>query len=155
MFTGQVVAAQLQHRRAEQHAGGRGEQRRGGNHDPDRRVQAGREHGLEALEVFTQVRAGQERVHVGADGIEGDEAEVEQAGITDDDVQAQGQQHVQQRERHDAHGALTELLREQRQGDQHGRGNQEEEKLFLLGHARSLLMLCRPHAHRADPRAAA
>ena len=38
----------------------------------------------------------EQRVGVGADRVEGDVAEVEQAGEADDDVQAPGQHHVDQ-----------------------------------------------------------
>ena len=38
----------------------------------------------------------QQRIGIGADRVEGDVAEVEQAGEADDDVQAPGQHHVDQ-----------------------------------------------------------
>ena len=57
------------------------------------------------------VRAGEQAEHVGAHRVEGHVAQVEQAGITDHDVEAQRQQHVEQGQRHDAHPALAELCR--------------------------------------------
>ena len=39
---------------------------------------------------------GEQRIGVGADGIEGDVAEVEQAGEADDDVQPPGEHHIDQ-----------------------------------------------------------
>jgi hypothetical protein len=42
-----------------------------------------------------EMRAGQQGPGVGTDGIEGDVAEVEQAGKTDDDVQAQRQKDIE------------------------------------------------------------
>ena len=45
--------------------------------------------------------------NVGADRVERDVAEVEQAGEADDDVEAEREQHVQQREVGDAHPAAT------------------------------------------------
>ena len=86
----QVVAAQLQRRRAEQHAEQAGDRRADRQDDPERQVQA-------------EVRRREQRVDVGADGVERDVAEVEQAGEADDDVEAERQQHVEHREVEDAH----------------------------------------------------
>jgi hypothetical protein len=41
------------------------------------------------------MRTGQQRINVGADRIEGDVAEIEQAGKADDDVQTQRQEDVE------------------------------------------------------------
>ena len=66
-------------------------------------------------EVLGQVRRRQQPEHVGAHGIEGDVAQVEQAGIAHHDVQAQRQQHVEQREVEHAHPEIAGRLRDQRQ----------------------------------------
>ena len=59
--------------KAAMHAGGR-------QQDPERPAEFGAE----------------QRVGIGADRVEGDVAEIEQAGEADDDVQAPGQHHVDQ-----------------------------------------------------------
>ena len=93
---GEVVAAQAQHREAEQDA-------------EARRQHAGeRQHHPEAQAVL---RA-EQRVGVGADGIEGDVAEIEQARQTDDDVEAPAQHHVGEDEHAEVHGLLVGERRE-------------------------------------------
>ena len=76
----QIVAAQPQHRKAEQDA-------------EARRQQAGERQALPEAEAEV-VR--QQRVGVGADRVEGDVAEVEQAGEADHDVQPPAEHHVDQ-----------------------------------------------------------
>src|SRR5690606_19115104 len=77
---GEGVAPEAQHREAEADAP-EGRQRAGGRQqDPEGPAELGAE----------------QRVAIGADGVEGDVAEVEQAGQSDDDVQAPGQHHVDQ-----------------------------------------------------------
>jgi hypothetical protein len=152
---GEVVAAQPEHRKAEQAAGDRREQRGQRHHDPDRRVQPVRKergHGGEGLE---QVRAREQRVHVRAHRVERDEAEVEQAGVADHDVQPERQQHVQQRERHDAHPALAELLHDEGQGRQRDRADDEQGDALGPFHVRLPVRRGRPRARRAGPAAAA
>ena len=80
---GEIVAAQAQHRKAEHHAPA------GGEHAGER--QADPERPAEML--------GQQRVGVGADRVERDVAEVEQAGEADDDVQAPAEHHIGQDQR--------------------------------------------------------
>ena len=99
---GEVVAAQLERRRAEQHAEQRGDRRADRQDHPERQVQA-------------ELRAGEQRVDVGADGVERDVAEVEQAGEADDDVQAQREHDVEDREVRDAHPGGADLRQCERQ----------------------------------------
>jgi hypothetical protein len=77
----EIVAAQAQHREAEQHAeeGGQGCRRAAGRCQKDR----------------SKLRR-QQRVGIGADRVEGDVAEIEQAGEADDDVQAPAEHDVGQ-----------------------------------------------------------
>ncbi|KAI1697405.1 hypothetical protein Ddc_19713 [Ditylenchus destructor] len=105
-------------RRPQQHAEETGQRGRGQDGQDQRQVQTAWEGGGDVLEVLGQMRTAEQRRHVGADRIEGDIAEVEQAGEADDDVQAQGQQHVEQRDVDDAHRAFAEVLREQRERQQ-------------------------------------
>ncbi len=77
---GEIVAAQPQHRKAEQHAPERRENAGERQADPERQPEIG----------------GEQRVGIGADGVEGDVAEVEQAGEADHDVQAPAQHHIGQ-----------------------------------------------------------
>ena len=131
---GQIVAAQLQGRRTQQGA----EQARHGSgqrHDePDRQMDAVfadfRPHQLHQgfaqhrilihhrFEQDGELRRGQQGRQVGTHGIEGDIAEVEQAGEADDDVQAQGQHDVQQGHVDDAHPGVAELRGKEREHHQ-------------------------------------
>ena len=70
------------------------------------------------------MRAGQQRIGIGADGVEGDVAEVEQAGKADDDVQAERQEDVENGEIDDAHPGLAAQRGDEGQRDQQ-RGDQE------------------------------
>ena len=116
---GQVVAAQLQRGRAQQDA----EDARPAAAPAGITIHSGmcRPSGNIAAihgEGLGQVRRGQQAVHVGTDGEEGDVAQVQQAGIADHDVQAQRQQHVQQRHVGNAHPGIAEALQHQRQDQQ-------------------------------------
>ncbi len=73
---GEIVAAQPQHRNAGAIC------RRG------RQTAADQQHECKG-QVDVELARGQQRPGIGADGVEGDIAEVEQAGIADDDVQPQ------------------------------------------------------------------
>ena len=84
----QVVAAQPQRREAEDQAGERGDGHRQ-RHARQPRPRGAEEPGRPDL-VPRAVRAGEQRDRVGADGVEADIAEVEQAGLADHDVQADG-----------------------------------------------------------------
>ena len=75
----QVVAAHPQRRRAQDHAGDHG--------DGDRDRQRQEERPVPVLR-------GQDAGRVGADGVEADVAEVEQAGVPDHDVEADRDQRV-------------------------------------------------------------
>ena len=65
-----------------------------------------------------EVRAGEQRVDVGADRVERDVAEVEQAGESDHDVQAERQHHVQDGEVGDAHPGGSRVGKRKRQEKQ-------------------------------------
>lgn len=83
----QVVAAQAQHREAEEEA----EQR--GHHPGDRQGGPEAEPGV----------LGEQRVGVGTYRVEADVAEIEQAGQADHDVQADAEHHVDQDQGGDVH----------------------------------------------------
>ena len=105
----EIVAAQLERRRAEQHA----------EHARDRGAQR-QDHPERQVEV--EMRRREQRVRIRADRVERDVAEVEQPGEADDDVEPQRQQHEQDREIGDPHprGAdrrQRERQRRQRDGD--------------------------------------
>ena len=74
----EIVAAQPQHRKAEDDAPHRGEQAGERQADPERQAVGGRE----------------QRIGIGADGIKSDIAEIEQAREPDHDVQPPAQHHV-------------------------------------------------------------
>ena len=82
---GQVIAAQSQCGRPQQHTEQAGEGGADGQHRPERQMQA-------------EMRAGQPGIEIGAERVEGDVAEIEQTGIADHDVQPDGQQHIEQNE---------------------------------------------------------
>ncbi len=63
-----------------------------------------------------ELRRGEHRVPVRAEAVERDVAEVEQAGIADDDVQAEGEQHVEQRVEADADDVAVARQRRQKRG---------------------------------------
>ena len=69
------------------------------------------------------MRAGQEREHIGANGIERDVPQVEQASVADHDVQTEREEHVEQSGVDDAHPRIAELLRHQGQQDETDRRN--------------------------------
>ena len=105
---GEIVAAQPQHRKAEQHAPECGEDAGERQADPERQIEGGR----------------QQRVGIGADRVEGDVAEVEQAGEADHDVQSPAEHHVGQHQ--DAEVEHVALIveddrNEQREAEQGGR----------------------------------
>ena len=79
---GEIVAAQPQHRKAEQDAPERGEDAGERQADPERQL---------------EVR-GEQRVGIGADRVERDVAEIEQAGEADHDVEAPAEHHIGQDE---------------------------------------------------------
>ncbi|MNN20809.1 hypothetical protein D3C81_1341050 [compost metagenome] len=95
---GQVVAMHPQHRKAQYAPGQRRRDRRQWQHSPEAQAQV----------LVTQGQA------IGADGVEGHVAQVEQAGKAHHDVQAQAQQHVDQAE--DDHGQQV-LVGEERKDD--------------------------------------
>ncbi len=129
---GQVVAAQLEHRHAEDDPRDGRRQERQRYHPPDRDVQAVREHRREGGEVVRQLGRGEQREQVGADGVEGHVAQVEQAGVADDDVQPQRQHDVQQREVGNAHPGVAEGLQDQGQHQQRDAASDPFGKVLLV-----------------------
>ncbi|KGQ02267.1 hypothetical protein BBAD15_g12524 [Beauveria bassiana D1-5] len=113
---GQVVAAQAQHREAQDEAEQRGHRARERQRLPE----------APAAPVV------QQGVGIGADGVEADEAQVQQPGETDHDVQAQAQHHVDQHQRGDVDRAAAG---EERPGHGH-RQDQEHQQLVALGRGR-------------------
>ena len=79
---GEIVAAQPQHRKAEQHAPEGGENAGERQADPERQSEIGR----------------QQRIGIGADRVKGDIAEVEQAGEADHDIQSPAEHDIGQHE---------------------------------------------------------
>jgi hypothetical protein len=150
---GQVVATQLERGRPEQSPKERRQHRRQRNHQPQRGVQALGEHGGKRRKVVSQVRRSHQAKQVGAHGVEGHVAQVEQARVAHHDVQAQGQHHVQQRQVGNAHPGVAEVLQDQRE-DQQRHGAQDPVDFGVL-HGVRLLRRDRPHAHPAGPRGAA
>ena len=75
---GEIVAAQPEHREAEDHPPGRREDAGERQADPEAPAEI----------------VGEEREGIGADRVEGDIAEIEEAGIADDDVQAPAEHRI-------------------------------------------------------------
>ena len=117
----EVVAAQAQRRNADQHAEQRGEDRSDQDHEPGREVDAERavRHGAaedpaaRAVQAAAELLRGQPAGHVGAAGEERHVAEVEQAGVADDDVQADA--HDRERDDHEGRRGVGDPLRRLRQ----------------------------------------
>ena len=107
---GEIVAAQPQHRKAEQHAPERGEDAGERQADPEREAEIRR----------------QQRVGIGADRVEGDIAEVEQAGEADHDVQPPAQHHIGEHEDAEVENValVVEDHRHQQREDQQRRRDQ-------------------------------
>jgi hypothetical protein len=99
----QIIAAESQRRKAEQHAEAGGDQRANRQQHPERPVQA-------------EVRRGEEAEQIGSDRVEGDVAEVEQAGKTDHQIQAEREQHIDQREIQDPDPGVGDGHRDERGG---------------------------------------
>ena len=64
------------------------------------------------------MRRRQQAIHVGADGEEGDIAQIEQARIAHHNVQANRQQDIEQGHVGNAHPCIAKLLKHQRQDQQ-------------------------------------
>ena len=90
----QVVAAQLQGRSAEQHAEQAGDPRADRQDHPERQVDP-------------ELRRGQQRVGIRADGVESDVAQVEEPGEADDDVEPERKHRVDHREVENADPCLA------------------------------------------------
>jgi len=116
----QVIAAQAQRRRAEHDAEAAGDQRPQRQDGPYRPVQA-------------EMRRCEQRIDVGADGIEGDVAEIEQAGKADHDVEAQRQHDIQQGEIENPQpGVAQSGADDKRQRDQGQRDEAQTEPRIAL-----------------------
>ena len=97
---GEIVAAQPQHRKSEQDAPEGGEDAGKRQADPERQAEVLRE----------------QRIGIGADRVEGDVAEVEEAGEADHDVQPPAEHHVGQHQ--DAEIEQVAVLIEQDRHDE-------------------------------------
>ncbi len=106
---GEIVAAQPQHREAENDAPHRGQRARERQANPERQAEGGR----------------QQRIGIGADRVKGGIAEVEEAREADHDVEAPAQHHVD----HDLDAVIVDPL--QRAGGaehaEHDQGKQRDE----------------------------
>jgi len=130
----EVVAAQSQRGRAEQHAEDAGERRARRQQEPERQVEI-------------EVRGGEQRVEVSAHCEEGDVAQVEQPGVADHDIQPQREHDVEQREGGDAHpGAADRPVGDERQRDEQER-EREGGGPYQSGIAPKLLPVVRKQEH--------
>ena len=111
---GQVVAAQLQGRRAQQHPEQTRQARTNGHYGPQGQMQAAGEHGRNRGEGVRQVRRGQQTKHVSTHRKESHESQIQQARIPHHNVQAQCQQHIQQGHVGNAHPRVAQRLQHQR-----------------------------------------
>jgi hypothetical protein len=68
--------------------------------------------------VDIQMRRSQHRHHIGADGVKGDVAQIQQAGIADHNIQPQRQHGVEQAEVQDAHPGLPHEANRKRRDQQ-------------------------------------
>ena len=132
---GQIVTPQLEHGCAQEHPGQRRQRSSQRDDGPQRCVQTTGEHLGNPFKVFQQMGRRQQRVHVGAHSVKRDKTEVQQTGVTDHDVQAQRQQHIQHGQRHDAHPALAKVASKKWQNNE-GDGTQGEDEDFVF-HDRS------------------
>ena len=99
----QIVAAQLEHRKA-QHQPGHARKHTGKHHgNPEIQVQTIRKHCGNGGKVVRQVRRCHQTIKIRSHRKEGDKTQIEQAGMAHHDVQAQRQQHVQQGYVNNAH----------------------------------------------------
>src|SRR5690348_2771676 len=85
---------------------------------------------------------GEQRVRIRADRIEGDVAEIQQAGEADDDVEAEREQHIENRVVRDAHPTRANLRERERQhgereGDEYAPQPQRRRARAPIPHARS------------------
>jgi hypothetical protein len=108
-------------------------------------MQPARKGGREVREGVGELRRGEQAQHVGTDGVERDVAEIEQTGVTDDDVQAEREQHVEQRDVDDANPGVAGHLHEERQHQERDGGADDDGQLLL---ARGV---AEPHAGRPPP----
>jgi hypothetical protein len=129
----QVVAAELQRRRAEKHAEDAGESGAQRQDDPEG-------------EMKIEMRRREQGVDIRPDRIERDVAEIEEAGEAHHDVEPQREHDIDHREVEDAHPRLpgkrcNEWQDRQGDGDQRdSRPDPDRDTLFVPGraHARSL-----------------
>ncbi|OIQ66508.1 hypothetical protein GALL_519200 [mine drainage metagenome] len=141
---GEVIAAQLEHRSAEQDACA-GRHRGGQRHDqPDRHVEAVGEHRSQGIEIAGELVRRQQGVQIRPHRVERDIAQIEQTGQTHHDVQAEGQHDVEHGESGDAHPGVAGDLQHQRQGDERSGPGDEPDPIFLF-----VSHLCSPQARSA------
>jgi hypothetical protein len=125
-----VTMAQLERRRPQQEAEEGGDRGADRQDDPERQVQV-------------EMRAGEQGVGIGAHGVKRDVAEIQQAGEPHDDVQAQGEQDVQDGVVRDAHPAGADLR--QRKGQQCERDTDQREP---QPHEPRMLARVEEHVHQ-------
>ena len=77
-----------------------------------------------------EIDRGEERIGIGADRIEGDVAEIEEAGEADDDVQAPAQHHIGEHQDGEIDDAAVDARDE---GQDDGRGEQGDTDIFAKG----------------------
>ena len=130
---GQVVAAQFQGRRSEQHAEERRHSGRQRDHQQDRHVDPARIQCTNPGEGLAQVWRGEQGVHIRADRKKCHVAQIEQAGIPDDDVQTNRQQHIQQGCIDDTNPRIAKLTQAHRQGNQRN-GRNDIKPLVVFHH---------------------
>ena len=152
---GEVVAAQAQRGQADQHAEQGREDRGDQDHAPGREVdperalghRAAEDPAARAVQAAAELLRRQPAGHVGAAGEERHVAEVEQAGVADDDVQPDA--HDRERDDHERRRGVGDPLRrlrqdvvveprvEHEQGEQHAeRRARSQARRDLLPHAR-------------------
>ncbi len=129
-----IVAAQAQHGKAEQHAPERGKDAGERQADPERPAETG----------------GEQPVGIGADRVEGDVAEIEQAREPDHDVEAPAQHHIGEHEDREVEDValVIEDHRHQQREDQERRREVAADERHPALHGRRHQLL---GAGRADP----
>ena len=131
---GEIVAAQAQDRKAENDAPQRREQAGKRQHDPEGPqrdpVEAAAIGGVEPIDHQREVDGREQRVGIGADRVEGDVAEIEEAGETDDDVEAPAQHHIGEHQDREIDDAPIDARDE---GQDDGDGEKRDAEIFAVG----------------------
>ena len=123
---GQVIAAQLQRGRTQQETEQPRQARCQRQHQPQTHVQAIWKQGGDEGKRLGQMGRGHQTKQVSAHRKEGHIPQIQQTGVAHHDVQAQCQQHIEQRHVGNAHPSVAKAL--QHQG-QHQRQAQDEPRL--------------------------